>query len=66
MQYKKALQGDNTMLIWLGKQVLGQKEVKRVEAVSETPKEEQETPIDRLLQDLRDIKDDSTSQDTKS
>jgi len=31
MQYEAAQQGNTTMLVWLGKQLLGQKDVSRVE-----------------------------------
>lgn len=34
-QYKKALDGDNTMLVWLGKQYLNQKDKQEVESKNE-------------------------------
>jgi AraC-like DNA-binding protein len=33
MQFKRALEGNTTMLIWLGKQHLGQSDQQRIEAV---------------------------------
>lgn len=51
-QYKKALEGNTTMLIWLGKQHLGQDD--RTVVVEQ--KTEEATPLDDITRRLADIR----------
>jgi predicted transcriptional regulator len=47
-QYSKAKEGNTTMLIWLGKQLLGQKDVSRIE-LSDVPDELFKAEVQRRL-----------------
>lgn len=49
MQFKSAQHGSASMLIWLGKQILGQKDQQEIVAVDEEEKRLSEEEVDDLL-----------------
>lgn len=67
-QYEKALQGDNTMLVWLGKNRMKQKETPDHDNVAENIKEQYNMLMAQIkaLQGDRKIEDTSVNTEDKS
>tara|TARA_R100000734_G_scaffold19153_1_gene18691 strand:+ start:16997 stop:17395 length:399 start_codon:yes stop_codon:yes gene_type:complete len=52
MQFKSAQNGSAAMLIWLGKQILGQKDQQEIVAVDEEEKRLSDEEVDQMLEKI--------------
>ena len=52
MQFKSASNGSAAMLIWLGKQILGQKDQQEIVAVDEEEKRLSDEEVDQMLEKI--------------
>ena len=52
MQFKSASNGSASMLIWLGKQILGQKDQQEIVAVDEEEKRLSDEEVDQMLEKI--------------